>query len=208
MRRRPRAPTLVQAAAVRPQRVELGDDALAELVAGAREREAGVGVQALERAAAAGAADAEVERGAAVTAGLAGRELAADDARLLVGGGEARRELGVVVRGRRPALDAARRLEPRDRSDEVAARDVVRRRERLAVAGRTGSARLRPGGRTGSARRRGGTRAARGRSGGRRRRGRRLRRRQRPRGAIMLARSRFRHWLMPLTMKRCSPGRT
>ena len=40
---------------------------------------------------------------------------------------------GSLVGARRPALDAAGGLEPRDRRDEMAARDVVRRRERLAV---------------------------------------------------------------------------
>ena len=59
------------AAAVGPERVELGDDPLAELVARARERERRVRVQALERARAAGAADAELERRAAVAARLA-----------------------------------------------------------------------------------------------------------------------------------------
>jgi hypothetical protein len=92
-----------------------------------------VRVQALQRAGATRAADAEVERGATVTAGRAGRELAADRALLLV---SLRPALGKlrILRGRaRPAFDTADALEPGDCGDEVAARDVVRRRERLTV---------------------------------------------------------------------------
>ena len=60
---------------------------------------------------------------------------------------------------RAPALDAARGLEPRDRRDEVRARELELRRERLP--GRVERRLLghRRAGRTGSARRRGGTRA-------------------------------------------------
>src|SRR4051794_18863759 len=125
----------VAAAAGGPQRIELRNDALAELVrAGIGEREAGVRVQALERAGAGrGAADAELERGAAVAAGRAGRELLADAALRVVRLRTTRAELRVVVRRLRPAFDAARRLESRDRLHEVAARHVVRRRERHAL---------------------------------------------------------------------------
>ena len=57
--------TTVEAAPVRPEWHELRDDAVAELVAAGRECEGGVRMQALERAAAAGPADAELERRAA-----------------------------------------------------------------------------------------------------------------------------------------------
>ena len=103
----------------------------------------------------------------------------------------------------RPALDAAGRLEPRDRGDEVAARHVVRRRERLAV----GVVRALLGDRRPAERAADGDAAERARLAADLSRDDRAVG-QRPRWAIMLARSRFRHWLMPLTMKRCSPGRT
>src|SRR5438445_3542460 len=112
------AALLLAAALVqRPQRLELRDDARAELVAGAREREPDVRVQAFERARASGAADAEVERGAVVAALFPRCEPAADAARLLVGGGEAVGEDRVGRCGRCPPLDAAGRLDPRDRGD-------------------------------------------------------------------------------------------
>src|SRR5437764_2892583 len=91
-------------------------------------------MQALQRPGAPGAADTEIERGAAVAACLARRELAADSALVFVRLRAACGELGVSLGRTRPALDAACRLEPRDRGDEVPARDVVRRRERLAPA--------------------------------------------------------------------------
>ena len=52
---------------------------------------------------------------------------------LLVAGREARGELRLGARGLAPALDAAGGLEPRYGGDEMRAREVVRRRERLAV---------------------------------------------------------------------------
>ena len=77
-----------------------------------------MGVQALEASrCAARAADAEVERCAAVTAGLAGGELAADGALLLVGRGAARRELRVVRARRR----VQRSTPPAASSREIAA---------------------------------------------------------------------------------------
>ena len=79
-------------------------------------------VQALEAAGAAGAADAELERRAAVAADPALRELPAPGPLFVVGAVAALGQNGVVGRGARPALDAARRLEPRDRGDEVRGR--------------------------------------------------------------------------------------
>src|SRR5690242_17445609 len=103
---------MLATALVGPQRLELRDDALAELVrAGMREREAGVRVQALQRARAGrGAADAELEARAAVLAGLAGGECLADAALLVVRADEAVPQLLLLPRCGRPALDAARRL--------------------------------------------------------------------------------------------------
>src|SRR5579864_2370314 len=124
---------MLRATAIRPKRVELGDDALAEHVAGVRECEGSVRVQALERARAARAADAELERCAAVAARFSRCELAADGALVVVRLRAARGELGIVVRGFTPALDAAGCFETGDGCDEVAAGDVVRRRERLAA---------------------------------------------------------------------------
>src|SRR5579864_8871170 len=117
---------MLRATAIRPERVELGDDALAEHVAGACERERGVRVQALERARAAGAADAELERRAAVAARFSRCERAANYALFVVRLPAARGELGVVASGCAPALDAAGCLETRDGGDEMAAGDVVR----------------------------------------------------------------------------------
>jgi hypothetical protein len=72
------------AAPVGPERAEVGDDALPELVAGSCECECDVGVQALERARAAGATDAELEGGAAVATRLATCERTPEDPLLLV----------------------------------------------------------------------------------------------------------------------------
>src|SRR4051794_35331325 len=106
------ASVVVEAAAVRPERLELRDDAPAELVARLREREADVRVQALQRAGgAACAADAEIERRAAVAAGLVAGELPSQDARALVRRREAVGEHGVLPCGVAPALDAPCGLE-------------------------------------------------------------------------------------------------
>jgi hypothetical protein len=77
-----------------------------------------VRVQAFEAAAPLGAADAGVERGAAVRAGCAGGELVTDPPLLLVRRGEAGCELRVGGDRLRPALDAAGGLEPGERRDE------------------------------------------------------------------------------------------
>jgi hypothetical protein len=122
-----------RAAPVWPERAELGDDALAELVARTREGEGGVRVQTLERSAPAGATDAELERRAAVATGLTGRELAPKHALFVVGSRATFGKSRIAVRRLRPTVDAACGLETRDRGDEVATRDVVRRRERLAL---------------------------------------------------------------------------
>src|SRR5205823_2177217 len=121
------------AAAIGPEDLEFGDDALSELVAWTRECECCVCVQALEGAGPAGAADAELERCAPVAAGLAGGEIAAKRALLAVGAGAARGQRVVDPRGRAPALDPAGGFEPGDRGHEVTARQVVRGREGLAI---------------------------------------------------------------------------
>ena len=93
-----------------------------------------MGVKAFERAGVrTGAADAEVERRAAVAAGFVAREFAADPALLVVRARAALHELGVCVRPCRPAFDTAAGLEAGHGGDEVAAGQVVRRRERLAI---------------------------------------------------------------------------
>jgi len=108
-----------RAAAVRrPERLDLREDPLAELVAGPRERERGVGVQALEPTrSGAGAADAEVE-------------LRSQRTLLLVGVLEARAQLRILGRDACPALDSARGLDAREGRDEERARQPVRRRKR------------------------------------------------------------------------------
>src|SRR5438477_1402883 len=130
---RERASPSLGATAFGPERMHVAEDTFAELVPGARESEGRVRVQALEAAGATGAADAEVERRSSVAAGLAGGELVTDAPLLGVGTGATVGKRGLGVDTRAPALDAAVRLEPRDGRDEVAAGDVVRRRERLPV---------------------------------------------------------------------------
>ncbi len=109
----------VGAAPRRPERLDLRQDPLAELVAGPREREGRVRVQALEPA------------GARLT-GDPARQLGSKAALLLVPALGAFSQLRVLAHETAPALDAARGLEPGDRGDEVAAGDVVGGRERLA----------------------------------------------------------------------------
>src|SRR5437764_1764817 len=95
-------------AGVGPERGELREDAVAELVTGAGERERSVRVQALEAAGAPCAADT-------------GIELGPDPPLLRVCGCQARAQL-LVDRDRPcPAFDTTGRLHSRDRRDEVAA---------------------------------------------------------------------------------------
>ena len=90
---------LVSTARLGPQRGQLGDDTAAELVARLRERERGVGVQALEAAGARRATDACVE-------------LRPQRPLLRLCHLEACRQVWVVDRGATPSLDTARGLEP------------------------------------------------------------------------------------------------
>ena len=107
------------------RRLDLGEDPLAELVAGPGEREGDVGVQALQAAVPAGPADAELERGTVVRALAARRELA-PDARAAPRS-PARGSRPAPGRPRPPATSARRRRPPR----------AARRRRR--GAGRSGS---------------------------------------------------------------------
>src|SRR5204862_8112777 len=127
---RPRLHSL-RAAPFGPAGLDLREDALAELVAWSGESEGCVRVEALEAAGPPRAADAVVERRAAVVPSLAAGELSAQTALLLVAGGEARGERRLGAHRLAPALDASCSLEPRNGSDEVAAGEVVGRRERL-----------------------------------------------------------------------------
>jgi hypothetical protein len=120
------------AALLLPNGLDLGQDPLAEQVARVRERVGDVGVQALEPARVGTAADAEVERRTAVSADLAARELTTEPPLLLGRAVEVVGELGVVVDGVAPTLHPARRLQPGHCSDELRARQVVRRREGIA----------------------------------------------------------------------------
>ena len=91
---------------------------LAELVAGLRERERNVSVEALQAPrATARAADA-------------GIELGPETPLQLIGVSEARGQCRFESRRVRPALDTAGRLQSRHLCDEVRAREPVRRRER------------------------------------------------------------------------------
>jgi hypothetical protein len=106
-------------AGVRPKSWQLGEHAIAKLVAGPRKGEGSMGVQALEAAATRRAADPGVE-------------LRPKPPLLRLGSFETLRQHGVGCNRSRPALDAARSLEPGDCGDELRARDVELRRERMA----------------------------------------------------------------------------
>src|SRR5207244_11565192 len=115
-----------------PERLGLGQDLVPEAIAGPRERERGMRVQALELLGARGARDAEPERVAAVRPGQARREPDSERALFL---GRLPETLGQLRIGAGPGaetLDASGSLEARDCSDQVPARQVVGRRERLA----------------------------------------------------------------------------
>src|SRR5580765_6679631 len=111
----------VAAAAIRrPERRKLGEDAVAELIARSRERERRMRVQALEAAAAGRPSDPDGQLG--------------PQAQLLLRRVfQARGEVAVHPRAFAPALDSACRLEPRNRRNEMRAREPERRRERIAV---------------------------------------------------------------------------
>src|SRR5437764_1209702 len=95
------------AASGRPERVELGHDSLAELVARTGEREGGVGVEALQRARPRSAADAEIERRAAVAAVRARGQRAANHSLLVVGPCATCCEVRVLLRLARPPLHSS-----------------------------------------------------------------------------------------------------
>ena len=112
--------------------VHFGEDPLGQLVTGPREPERDVRVQALELGGVGRAADPEVERCAAVATRRPARKISPHAPLLLRCGRESGRERRIGCDGLAPALDRPRGLEARDRGDEVPARQVVRRRERLA----------------------------------------------------------------------------
>ena len=111
------------AAGFRPQAIELAQDPLAELVAGPRERERGMGVQTLQAPGARRAADSAWQLGP-------------KPALLLIAAGKARGELRILTCALGPTLHATAGLEAGDRSHEVRAGQIERGRERLA--GRVG----------------------------------------------------------------------
>src|SRR5262245_37044965 len=100
-------------------RLDLREDALAELVAGTRKGEGNVRVKALEASATPRAADAVGQRGAAVAAGRVAGELPPQQPLLLVAVSKARRETRLGARGGAPTLDAAGGFETRHRRDQV-----------------------------------------------------------------------------------------
>src|SRR4051794_11408383 len=108
------------AAVGRPQRGNLSEDAVSQLVPGTSERESRMGVEALEAPVARRSADSE-------------RQLGAESSLFRCRGFQARGELGVGAHALAPALDASRGLEARDGCNEVRARQPERRRERCAV---------------------------------------------------------------------------
>src|SRR4051794_15950341 len=98
--------SLAAATGRRPERGELGQDPVAELVTGTRKREGGVRVQALQTAATRRAADPD-------------RKLGPQPLLLSVRVSQAGREIRVTRRPPGPALDPTRRLYPRHRGNEV-----------------------------------------------------------------------------------------
>src|SRR5437879_6168743 len=113
-------PGSLRTAALGPARLDLVEDALAELVARTRQRERGVCVEALEAAAPSRASDAVRQRGAAVGAGHAACQFASQAPLLLVSGGQTRRERRVGTRRIAPTLDSSGGFEPRHGRDEMA----------------------------------------------------------------------------------------
>src|SRR5207248_6383642 len=101
------------ATTVRPQWLDLTEDAFSELVAGLRERERDVGMKALQALGGRRAADSEGERGAAVLAHRACGQHSPQLALPLGGVTEALLQRRLVTGGGRPAFDASRRFEPR-----------------------------------------------------------------------------------------------
>jgi hypothetical protein len=104
----------------RPERGELGEDPVAELVAGTRKRERCVRVQAFEAAAARRAADSD-------------RKLGPQTPLLSVRVAQAGLQIRFTPRALAPPLDAARGLYPRHRGNEVRAGQPEGGRERLAA---------------------------------------------------------------------------
>src|SRR5438093_10461507 len=124
-----------EAAAGGPEFVaELGDDAVAELVAPSSERECYVRVEAFELSGVAGSADPQPERRASVRARTTRRQRASHTALLPGGGAETRRQRRIIPGRCAPALHATGGLESGHAGDEVFAGEVVRRRE--GVTGR------------------------------------------------------------------------
>src|SRR5215210_741485 len=99
------------AAAFRPQRVDLGHDPLAELVAGSSKGERRMRMQALELLGARRAADPEVERRSALAPDSSLCQAVTNGA--LVAGRcvKARGEVGIALDLAAPSLDASRSLE-------------------------------------------------------------------------------------------------
>ena len=89
---------LERATALGPERLQLGQDPLAELVAGVREREGCVRVQALEAAGPARAADAKVERRTLVAARAPRGQAAPDRTLLLLRSSQTVRQGGIRAR--------------------------------------------------------------------------------------------------------------
>lgn len=119
-----------RAAGARPQRLELAQDAIAEGVAGPRERERDVSMETLEPTGSARAPDPEFERCAAVASDPPGGKLSPDAPLIRRRLGKAGREARVKLHLLAPAHHSPGRLQSGDRSDEMWASQVVRGWER------------------------------------------------------------------------------
>lgn len=114
--------------------MHLGANPVAELIAWSSQGVGHVSVEALELRRRAGPPDPEIERLTAVQPDpTRGCELAPNPALLVGRTLERPRELSVVSHEHGPALDTTGGLQPCERSDEVGAREVVRRRKRLTA---------------------------------------------------------------------------
>src|SRR6185295_16231450 len=107
------------AAPLRPDRHQLFENALSELVAWVRHGVRDVCVKAFQAPGTPRPADPEVEGRSRIPAALRSRELAAKPALVRLRAVEARGQVGIAPYGAAPALHRARGFQAGDRGDQV-----------------------------------------------------------------------------------------
>jgi hypothetical protein len=112
-----------------PGSLDLGENSLSEDVPGSSQGEGDMRVEALQAAPPCRAPDPELERGAGVAGRSPTRQLPPYSALLLRALLEALGQLDFTFCGPAPALDSARRFEPRNGGHEMGAGQPVGRRE-------------------------------------------------------------------------------